>query len=85
MPNVSQIDHGQDGQPRNIVDRVILARTTGYTEATIRKHCQPYDYDPATGRALYDRDAVLEQLAAAGVHPRPATRGPRPARRRRNA
>lgn len=77
MPHINQRDHPPGGTVRNIVDRVILARTTGYSVATIRKHCRPVDYDPVTGRALYDRDAVLDQLEAAGVHPRPETRGPR--------
>lgn len=82
MPNIVRHDYDQQsGQRRDIVDRDVLARTTGYTVATIRKHCRPVDYDPASGRALYDRDAVLAQLAAAGVVARPETRGPRARRR----
>lgn len=77
MPNVNQTDVAPDGSVRDIVDRVILARTTGYSEATIRKHLKPYDYDPDTGRALYDRDRALAELHAAEVQPRPETRGPR--------
>lgn len=85
MGNVAQVDRGPDGEERDIVDRDILARTTGYSAETIRKRCTVYDYDPHTGRALYDRDAALAQLAAAGVQPRPHTRGERPgvSRRRR--
>jgi hypothetical protein len=77
MANVAQIDHGPGGEERNIVDRDICALTTGYSAETIRKRCRPCDYDPDTGRALYDRDAVLVQLRAAGVQPRPDTRRPR--------
>jgi hypothetical protein len=66
---------------RNIVDRIILSRTTGYSIATIRKWCVPLGYDQASGRALYDHDAVLDHLKACGVIARPETRGPRARRR----
>lgn len=87
MSHVNATDVAPDGAVRNLVDRDILARTTGYSVATIRKWCTPDHYDVDNdGRAVYDRDRAIEQLKAAGVEPRPATRGPRSrnAPRRRN-
>lgn len=78
MPHINETDIDEDGNARTVVDRAILARTTGYAQETIRKRCKPLRYDPDTGRALYDRDVVLAELADAGVVPRPETRGPRP-------
>lgn len=87
MPHVNRADPGPDGL-RVVVDRDILSKTTGYSIATIRKHLHPDEYDPGTGRALYDRDAAMAELRRLGVEPRPATRVPRRnhhfARRRRN-
>lgn len=76
MPHVNREVDG-----RRLVDRRLLAFTTGYSVAAIRKHLEPDAYDdpaPAgTGCALYDRDRAVELLEAAGVLPRPDRRGPR--------
>lgn len=77
MGHYSQVEKGPDGEDRFIVDRDICARTTGYSPETIRKHLRPLRYAEDTGRALYDQQTVVEILRAAGVHPRPDTRGPR--------
>ena len=83
---------------RTLVDRDTLATLTGYAATTIRIYCRPDYYDTPTiasgqghptGRALYDQDTVLAQLAAIGCQPRPHMQGvPRakrhgPAKRRR--
>lgn len=87
--HINRTDVAPDGTVRTIVDRAVLSLTTGYAVATIRKHCPVLQYDEATGRAVYDRDASLALLQASGVEPRPQTRGPRTgpvrARRRSNA
>jgi hypothetical protein len=62
---------------RDLVDRRILAFTTGYAVATIRKHLEPDACDLATRAVLYDRDRALEALDALGVEPRPDRRGER--------
>lgn len=79
MPHVSRIVDGPDGQ-RYLVDRRILAFTSGYTVATIRKHLTPCEYDQATGVALYDQGAAVAELERLDVEPRPGSRGPRPGR-----
>lgn len=73
MPHVNRTT--DDG--RTILDRRLLAFTTGYTVSTIRKHLEPDEYDAETGAALYDRDAALRCLEELGVEPRPDRRGPR--------
>lgn len=78
MSHVNRTEPGPDGAARIMVDRDILARTTGLTVATIRKWCTPDHYDADNdGRAVYDHARALAELEAAGVQPRPATRGPR--------
>lgn len=78
MPHVNSTDVAPDGSVRTLVDRDILARTTGVSVATIRKWCTPDHYDADNdGRAVYDYAQAVAQLAAGGVVPRPATRGPR--------
>lgn len=76
MPHINRTVEGPAG-PRTLVDRRLLAFTTGYTVATIRKHLQPAEYDSETGAALYDRDAALVELLRLGVEPRPDRRGER--------
>lgn len=94
MPHVVEVDQG-----REVVDRDVLARTTGYSVETIRKRLRPLRYDSDTGRAVYDRAEALQVLrwdpgapardelgrfvAGAGIQPRPDRRGPRRATPRR--
>lgn len=76
MPHINRIIDGPDGT-RHLVDRRILAFTSGYTVATIRKRLEPDACDLATRAVLYDRDRALAQLDALGVEPRPDRRGGR--------
>lgn len=101
MPHVNTVDVAPDGTARTVVDRHVLAKTTGYSPATIRKRLRPLRYDPDTGRALYDRDAAIEALrpnpdepdrdprgrfvTGTGARPRPERRGPRDTPRRNSA
>lgn len=58
---------------RALVDRDALAGETGLSTVTIRMRLRAAEYDPATGRALYDHDAA--RAALAGVIPWPAMQG----------
>lgn len=60
---------------RALVDREALRCETGLSEVTIRKRLAAVDYDPDTGRALYDHDAA--RAALTGVIPWRAMQGRR--------
>lgn len=60
-----------------LADREALAQLFGVSQRTIRRHCQPVDHEPQTGRprtvggrALYNAEAAA--VALADVVPRPA-------------
>lgn len=55
---------------RALADREGVAAVYSVSVRTVRRYCEPCDYDPATRRALYDVLACEDLLA--GVLPRPA-------------
>lgn len=57
---------------RALADREGVAALYEVSQRTVRRYCQPIDYDPETRRALYDVLACEELLA--GVLPRPDCR-----------
>lgn len=57
---------------RALADREGVAALYEVSRRTVRRYCEPIDYDPETGRALYDVLACEELLA--GVLPRPDRR-----------
>lgn len=56
---------------RALADKEMIAELYQVSQRTVRRYCQPCDYDPGTRRALYDVLACEQQLA--GVTGRPAT------------
>lgn len=67
---------------RALADREAIAAVYGVSVRTVRRWCQPSDYDAASRRALYDVLGCEEQLA--GVMARPeSTAQARELRRRR--
>lgn len=74
---VTRTEESPDGGFRYLADRDTLAILTGYAAFTIRIRCRPTCYDKTTGRALYDQDAIVADLRARGIRPRPHQRGHR--------
>ena len=72
---VRWVDNPETGRQKPLADRDVCATTTGYSAVTIRMKCRPVCYDPETGRALYDQEAIPAELAAAGILPRPQIQG----------
>lgn len=54
---------------RFLADRGAVAGLYGVSERTVRRRCQPVEYDEATGVALYD--AFAAETTLAGVVGRP--------------
>lgn len=66
---------------RALADRAGVAGVYKVSERTVRRYCQPVDYDPESRRALYDVLACEERLDR--VMPRPEQTAEARARRRR--
>jgi len=66
---------------RALADRQGVATVFGVSQRSVRRYCQPIDYDAETRRALYDVLACEELLAE--VIPRPERSAAARARRRR--
>jgi len=66
---------------RALADREGVAGVFRVSQRTVRRYCQPVDYDGETRRALYDVLACEELLAE--VIPRPERTAEAVARRRR--
>ncbi len=64
-----------------LADRAGVASIYQVSQRTVRRYCQPVDYDRETRRALYDVLACEELLAE--VIPRPERTADAVARRRR--
>lgn len=78
---VARTVEGPDGHWQHLADRDTMSTLTGYAAFTIRIRCRPVCYDQDTGRALYDQDAIVADLKARGILPRPAIQGRSRARR----
>ena len=66
---------------RALADREGVAAVFGVSQRTVRRYCEPVDYDAESRRALYDVLACEEPLEQ--VLPRPQATAEARARRRR--
>lgn len=69
---VAKVDRAAATRKQRLIDRAALARATGRSEHTIRKHLEPVCYSD-TGAAMYDPTLAVRLLAT--IHTRTRTPG----------